>query len=96
MTPLLDELKIKKAERLKQFLDIRSQIDKMSGEIMRYSHSNDTPTSPISVEEHDLSLRKLSEYQTQLRALQKEKVCIRIICRSSSDIPKVLMLCVLN
>uniref|UniRef100_A0A1D1YF71 65-kDa microtubule-associated protein 6 n=1 Tax=Anthurium amnicola TaxID=1678845 RepID=A0A1D1YF71_9ARAE len=73
VTPLLEELKVKKEERLKQFSDMRSQIEKISGEIMGYSHSNDTKTCQINVEEHDLSLRKLSEYQTQLRTMQKEK-----------------------
>ncbi|MQL85487.1 hypothetical protein Taro_018010 [Colocasia esculenta] len=73
VTPLLDELKDKQAERLKQFSDIRTQIEKISGEIMGYGHSSDTSICPINMEEHDLSLRKLSEYQTHLRVLQKEK-----------------------
>ncbi|CAA6664263.1 unnamed protein product [Spirodela intermedia] len=52
VAPLLDELRLKKMERLKQLIEIRSQIEKIK---------------------LDLSLRKLSDYQAQLRALQKEK-----------------------
>ncbi|CAA7400812.1 unnamed protein product [Spirodela intermedia] len=73
VAPLLDELRLKKMERLKQLIEIRSQIEKISGEISGYTHLNDSPGCPADVEELDLSLRKLSDYQAQLRALQKEK-----------------------
>ncbi|CAN1839260.1 65-kDa microtubule-associated protein 6 [Linum perenne] len=66
VSPLVDDLKMKKEERLKQFDDIKSQIEKISGEISGYSSS-------LSLDEHDLSMRKLNEYQTHLRTLQKEK-----------------------
>ncbi|KAK1302659.1 65-kDa microtubule-associated protein 6 [Acorus calamus] len=70
VTPLLDDLRVKKEERLKQFADVKLQIEKINGEISGYNHVAETA---INVEEHDLSLRKLNEYHTQLRALQKEK-----------------------
>ncbi|XAR64492.1 hypothetical protein NMG60_11024861 [Bertholletia excelsa] len=72
MTPMVEDLKLKKEERLKQFVDIKAQIDKTSAEISGYSYLINS-LSPINLEEQDLSMRKLTEYQTQLRTLQKEK-----------------------
>lgn len=76
VTPLVDELNTKKEERLKQFADIKAQIEKISVEISGYSnHINDHMIiNSLTLEETDLSLRKLKEYQTHLRTLQKEKV----------------------
>ncbi|CAN1839262.1 65-kDa microtubule-associated protein 6 [Linum perenne] len=73
VSPLVDDLKMKKEERLKQFDDIKSQIEKISGEISGYSSVNNSLMSSLSLDEHDLSMRKLNEYQTHLRTLQKEK-----------------------
>ncbi|KAI4313635.1 hypothetical protein L6164_026594 [Bauhinia variegata] len=75
VTPLVDNLKMEKEERLKQFADIKAQIEKISREISGYYPVNDfvTETDAILLEERDLSLRKLNEYQTHLRSLQKEK-----------------------
>ncbi|KAL1292360.1 65-kDa microtubule-associated protein 6 isoform X1 [Arachis hypogaea] len=73
VTPLVEDLKKKKDERLKQFADIRAQIDKISGEISGNHPLNSGLSSITVTEEQDLSLRRLNEYQTQLRGLQKEK-----------------------
>ncbi|KAK4596958.1 hypothetical protein RGQ29_014834 [Quercus rubra] len=73
VTPLVDDLKMKKEERMKQFADINAQIEKISGEISGYSHVNDSMIGSLTLDELDLSLRKLTEYQTHLRTLQKEK-----------------------
>ncbi|XP_008798245.2 65-kDa microtubule-associated protein 6 [Phoenix dactylifera] len=73
VTPLLEELQVKKGERVKQFAELQSQIEKISAEITGYSHRSDALNHPFTVEEHDLSITKLTEYQTQLRSLQKEK-----------------------
>ncbi|KAG6579175.1 65-kDa microtubule-associated protein 6, partial [Cucurbita argyrosperma subsp. sororia] len=75
VTPLVEELMKKKEDRLKQFADIKAQIEKFSVEISGYSnHLNDHMNiSTLSLEETDLSLRKLNEYQTHLCSLQKEK-----------------------
>lgn len=72
----MEDLKLKKEERIKQFADMKAQIDKISVEISGYSHLVSAGSS-IDLEEQDLSLRKLTEYQTHLRALQKEKVYIQ-------------------
>uniref|UniRef100_A0A0E0M1W5 Microtubule-associated protein MAP65-1a n=1 Tax=Oryza punctata TaxID=4537 RepID=A0A0E0M1W5_ORYPU len=72
VVPVLENLKGKKEERLKQFSDIQSQIEKIRSELSEYSDCDDKANSLI-VDENDLSTRKLNNYQAQLRALQKEK-----------------------
>ncbi|XP_057774061.1 65-kDa microtubule-associated protein 6-like isoform X2 [Salvia miltiorrhiza] len=67
--PLVEDLKLKKEERMKQFADIKSQIEKITGEISGYGSS----MSVLTLEEQDLSVRKLTEHQSKLRALKKEK-----------------------
>ncbi|XP_028096875.1 65-kDa microtubule-associated protein 6-like [Camellia sinensis] len=69
--PLVEDLQLKKEERIKQFVEIKAQIDKITVEISEYNHLSNV--SSFNLEEQDLSLRKLTEYQTQLRTLQKEK-----------------------
>lgn len=73
VTPLLEDLRMKKEERMKQFADIKTQIEKISGEISGYSYPSDTMISSLTLEDQDLSLRKLTEFQTHLQTLQKEK-----------------------
>lgn len=73
VTPLVEDLRSKKDERLKQFADIRAQIEKISGEISGYNHHTNTMIGCLTLEEQDLSLRNLNECQTHLRTLQKEK-----------------------
>lgn len=73
VTPLVEDLRSKKEERLKQFADIRGQIEKISGEISGYNHHTNTMIGCLTLEEQDLSLRNLNECQTHLRTLQKEK-----------------------
>ena len=75
---MLEDLKKKKDERLKQFADVKAQIEKISGEISELHYLNNGLSSTTVAEEQDLSLRRLTEYQTQLRALQKEKACVMI------------------
>ncbi|KAH1097907.1 hypothetical protein J1N35_014828 [Gossypium stocksii] len=73
ITPLLEDLRTKKEERRKQFADIKNQIEKISGEISGYNYPNDTMISCLTLEDQDLSLRRLTEFQTRLQTLQKEK-----------------------
>ncbi|KAL8248903.1 hypothetical protein R6Q59_005771 [Mikania micrantha] len=72
VTPLVENLKSKKEERIKQFADIKSQIEKINSEILGYNQITNTFSS-LNLEEHDLSIRKLGECQSQLHSLQKEK-----------------------
>lgn len=66
--PHLDELRRRKDERARQFLQVKSQIVSICTEIAGsdYGHM-------FSNEEPDLSLRRLEEYQAQLVTFQKEK-----------------------
>ncbi|KAG8498734.1 hypothetical protein CXB51_005098 [Gossypium anomalum] len=73
ITPLLEDLRTKKEERRKQFADIKNQIEKISGEISGYNYPNNTMISCLTLEDQDLSLRRLTEFQTRLQTLQKEK-----------------------
>uniref|UniRef100_A0A2P2KH42 Uncharacterized protein MANES_15G138700 n=2 Tax=Rhizophora mucronata TaxID=61149 RepID=A0A2P2KH42_RHIMU len=73
VAPLVEDMRMKKEERLKQFADIKTQIDKISGEISGYSNVNNVLMSSLTLDEQDFSLRKLNEYQTHLRSLQKDK-----------------------
>ncbi|CAL9055741.1 65-kDa microtubule-associated protein 6-like isoform X1 [Musa acuminata AAA Group] len=73
VTPILENLRIKKEERIKNFADVRLQIEKITAEIREHEHQHDAMTSLAIVDEHDLSMRKLNEQHEQLRALQKEK-----------------------
>ncbi|XP_008811151.2 65-kDa microtubule-associated protein 1-like [Phoenix dactylifera] len=72
IAPALEQLGKQKEERMKEFADVQSQIQKICGEIagnLKIGELVGTPT----VDEDDLSLKKLNEYQTQLQELQKEK-----------------------
>lgn len=71
VTPLLEDLRKKKEERVKQFAEVRSQIEKIASEMTEFNQNNAT-TNSVSIED-DFSIRKFSEYQAQLRKLQKEK-----------------------
>ncbi|KAJ4803667.1 Microtubule-associated protein 65-5 [Rhynchospora pubera] len=67
--PLLDALRNKKEERIKELMLLQSQITLLSTEMAGNVH----PTRPTQVDEHDLSVKKLSELSSQLEMLQKEK-----------------------
>lgn len=71
ITPALELLWKQKEERIKEFSDVQSQIQKICGEIAGTLTVNDQNPA---VDETDLSLKKLDEYQSHLQELQKEKV----------------------
>ncbi|XP_010242317.1 PREDICTED: 65-kDa microtubule-associated protein 6-like isoform X2 [Nelumbo nucifera] len=71
--PLVEDLRMKKEERIKQIADVKAQIEKIRGEVSGYTHLNGVVTDSLNTEEQDLSQRKLTEYQTHLHSLQKEK-----------------------
>ncbi|XP_065855901.1 65-kDa microtubule-associated protein 6-like [Euphorbia lathyris] len=73
VSPLVEDLRMKREERMKQFADIKAHIEKISGEISGYNNLNSAWMTSVSLDEHDLSVRKLNEYQTHLHTLQKEK-----------------------
>ncbi|KAL9665221.1 hypothetical protein QQ045_020634 [Rhodiola kirilowii] len=70
--PILEDLRAERDERIKQFTCIKEQLDNISEEISGYNNSSSNLTA-TDYHEEDLSLPKLTEYQNQLRTLQKEK-----------------------
>lgn len=69
IAPALEQLWKQKEERIKEFLDVQTQIQKICGEIAGSNQQAGSPT----VDESDLSLKKLDEFHDQLQELQKEK-----------------------
>ncbi|XP_042430710.1 65-kDa microtubule-associated protein 6-like [Zingiber officinale] len=70
--PLLENLREMREERLRQFAEVLSQIEKIKAEIEGFSYPH-PPTNDVKIKQDDLSVRKLTEYQLQLKALQKDK-----------------------
>ncbi|GAB2256719.1 hypothetical protein Droror1_Dr00022778 [Drosera rotundifolia] len=73
ITPLVEDLRLKIENRIKQFDELHGQIQKISGEIQGYSLSDEEIFSGLSSAKEDLSLRRLTEYQNKLQSLQKDK-----------------------
>lgn len=73
IAPLLEQLCKQKEDRVREIADVQLQIEKIRREIagtLKIGEQTEIPR----VDEEDLSLKKLDEYQTQLQELQKEKV----------------------
>lgn len=69
IAPVLEQLWKQKDERIKEFSDVQTQIQKICGEIAGSSER----AGNQGVDESDLSLKKLDEFHDQLQQLQKEK-----------------------
>ncbi|CAL9087823.1 unnamed protein product [Musa textilis] len=72
IAPLLEQLCKQKEDRIREFAGVQLQIEKIRGEIAGTSIIGEQMGTP-TVDEEDLSLKKLDEYQQQLQELQKEK-----------------------
>ncbi|KAG2706632.1 hypothetical protein I3760_05G112600 [Carya illinoinensis] len=72
ITPALREMRLRKEERGNQFRAVQGQIQKTSAEIAGQSEYHDL-SSIVMVNENDLSLKKLEEYQVELQRLHNEK-----------------------
>lgn len=70
--PQLEELRRRKAERARQFVEVKTKIAKICEEIAGTYGEVNVP------DEKDLTLERLNDYHGQLEALQKEKVVILI------------------
>jgi len=64
-------MRLRKEERLNQFRAVQGKIQRISAEIA--GNSDDVP-STVTVNENDLSLKKLEDYQNELQRLYNEKV----------------------
>lgn len=74
ISPALGHLRKQKEERMKEFAEVQSQIQTICREIAG-SSKEDEQEDTLTIDEHDLSLKKLNKFQNQLQELQKEKVC---------------------
>ncbi|KAL2903665.1 65-kDa microtubule-associated protein 8 [Bienertia sinuspersici] len=72
ISPALKEMRLRKRERMNQFLAVQGNIQKIIAEIAGLSEYDES-ASAIKVNENDLSLKKLEEYQAELKKLQNEK-----------------------
>ena len=77
ITPALREMRLRKEQRMNQFRSVQGQIQKISAEIAGQSVYDDSITK-VKVNENDLSLKKLDEYQIELQRLCNEKVKVSI------------------
>lgn len=65
-------------ERMKEFSEVQSQIDRISGEMTGSESSVDSALPEVN--ERDLTLKKLEELKSHLRELHNEKVlCFLLI-----------------
>lgn len=72
----MEQLRKQKEERIEEFSDVKLQIKKIQVEIAGNLNVGEHTGKPV-VDEDDLSLKKLDEYQSQLQELQREKVSDR-------------------
>ncbi|WOK98157.1 65-kDa microtubule-associated protein 1-like [Canna indica] len=72
IAPLLEQMCKKKEDRIREFADVQLQIEKIREEIAGTLNTSGQTEMP-TVDEEDLSLKKLDEFQSQLQELQKEK-----------------------
>lgn len=70
--PVLKDIRTKKQERIKEFLNIETQIAVICAEIA----GNDRVIGPtdIQVDEQDLTAKRLGELKSHLQELQSENV----------------------
>ncbi|KAF8718514.1 hypothetical protein HU200_025286 [Digitaria exilis] len=73
VTPLVEELRTKKEERIKQISNIQTQIEKIKAQISDHSYQNNDGSVKHLNDDHDLSTRRISDLQMQLQGLKKEK-----------------------
>lgn len=69
ITPALQEMQMRKEERVRQFREVQTEIQKIASEIAGRS-----VCETVAVNEGDLSLKKLEDYHNELQRLKKEKV----------------------
>ncbi|CAA7018720.1 unnamed protein product [Microthlaspi erraticum] len=73
IAPALREMRLKKDERAKQVRSVKGEIQKISAEIEGRSTYEDSSTTNITIHDKELSVKKLEEYQNELRRLHDEK-----------------------
>lgn len=71
VNPVLDELRLKKQERTKDFYETETQIARICAEIAGSDRSFDSADPEI--DERDLTVKRLGELKSHLKELQNEK-----------------------
>lgn len=71
ITPALQEMQLRKEARLKRFKEVQEEIHIIASEIAGIP---DNHNEIIVVNEGNLSMKKLDEFQNELQRLKKEKV----------------------
>lgn len=71
--PQLEDMMKKRNERKSQFSEVLKQINSIS---MELAGSNESCLDEVSIDESDLSMKKLDDLRAQLLMLQKEKVLL--------------------
>ncbi|KAJ3681259.1 hypothetical protein LUZ60_015748 [Juncus effusus] len=69
LTPALQEMQSRKESRVKKFKEIQEKIQNIASEIAGNLENNEI----VIVNESDLSMKKLDEFQSELHRLKKEK-----------------------
>ncbi|KAI0530759.1 hypothetical protein KFK09_000307 [Dendrobium nobile] len=69
ISPALREMQLKKEERVSQFKQVQAEIRKIKSDIAGCSEE----CQNVTVNESDLSLKKLEEYHSELQRLEREK-----------------------
>ncbi|KAL6186341.1 hypothetical protein ACLB2K_042461 [Fragaria x ananassa] len=72
ITPALRDMRLRKEDRVNKFRAVLGQIQKISAEIAGQSEYEKS-SSDVRVNENDLSLKKLEEYQTELQRLHNDR-----------------------
>ncbi|KAF8762597.1 hypothetical protein HU200_009286 [Digitaria exilis] len=68
ITPALQEMQMRKEARVKQFMEVQTEIQRIASEI-----AGRLGNEAVNVNEEDLSLKKLEEFQSELQRLKREK-----------------------
>uniref|UniRef100_A0A804LU12 65-kDa microtubule-associated protein 8 n=1 Tax=Zea mays TaxID=4577 RepID=A0A804LU12_MAIZE len=68
ITPALQEMQMRKDARVKQFVEVQTETHRIASEI-----AGRLAGGAVAVNEEDLSLKKLEEFQSELRRLKREK-----------------------
>lgn len=71
--PQLEDMMKKRNERKSQFSEVLKQINSIS---MELAGSTESCLDEVSIDESDLSMKKLDDLRAQLLMLQKEKVLL--------------------
>ena len=74
LKPLLEELRRKREERMKEFLEVQTQIVRICAEIAGDTHLSSSASPQVG--EGDSTVKRLEDLKSQLQELQNDKVIV--------------------